>query len=222
MATRTYAQNCGLARAMDVLGERWSVLVVRELSLGPRRYGDLVDALPGIGTNMLAARLKSLEAADVVRRATLPPPASVNVYELTERGEELRPILRQLGSWGYDLAPFDPARATRASWALLSMQTRADPRAVAELDALVELHVGDEVLWLRASEEGTDLRLGPAPSRPDLTITCDPLTFGALATGQISPTAALREDRLAIQGERKLLTRFFAVYRLPRPAPVGA
>jgi DNA-binding HxlR family transcriptional regulator len=219
MASRTYAQNCGVARAMDVLGERWTILVVRELTLGPRRYGDLLDALPGIGTNMLAARLKSLEAADVVRRTTLPPPASVNVYELTDRGEGLRPILRQLGLWGYDLAPFDPERATRASWALLSMQTRADPQAVAELDALVELHVGEEVLWMRSSGAGSDLRLGAAPTPPDLTITCDALTFGAMALGQLSPTAALREGRLAIEGDRRLLTRFFAVYRLPRTAP---
>jgi SCP-2 sterol transfer family len=144
------------------------------------------------------------------------------LYELTERGEALRPILRQLGSWGYDLAPFDPERATRASWALLSMQTRADPRAVAELGALVELRVGAEVLWVRASAEGTELRLGRAPSRPDLVIACDPPTFGALATGQISPTAALREGRLEIEGDRKLLTRFFAVYRLPRAAPAAA
>jgi DNA-binding HxlR family transcriptional regulator len=217
MASRTYAQNCGLARAMDVLGERWAILVVRELTLGPRRYGDLLDALPGIGTNMLAARLKSLEAADVIRRATLPPPASVNVYELTDRGEGLRPILRQLGSWGYDLAPFDPERATRASWALLSMQTRADPTAVADLDALVELHVGDEMLWMRSSADGAELRLGQAATPPDLTITCDPPTFGALALGQLSPTAALREGRVEVKGDRKLLTRFFSVYQL-RPA----
>jgi DNA-binding HxlR family transcriptional regulator len=222
MASRTYAQNCGLARAMDVLGERWTILVVRELTLGPRRYGDLLDALPGIGTNMLAARLKSLEAADVVRRATLPPPASVNVYELTDRGEELRPILRQLGLWGYDLAPYDPERATRASWALLSMQTRADPQAVAELDALVELHVDEEVLWVRSSDAGADVRLGQAPTPPDLTVTCDGPTFGAMAIGQLSPTAALRDGRLKIEGDRRLLTRFFTVYRLPLPAPAAA
>jgi DNA-binding HxlR family transcriptional regulator len=221
MSSRTYAQNCGLARAMDVLGERWTVLVVRELTLGPRRYGDLVDALPGIGTNMLAARLKSLEAAGVVRRATLPPPASVNVYELTDRGEELRPILRQLGLWGYDLAPYDPQRATRASWALLSMVTRADPQAVTELDALVELRVDAEVLWVSSAAAGPDVRLGHAPTPPDLTITCDGATFGAIAVGQLSPIAALREGRLAIEGDRRLLTRFFGVYRLPPVAPAA-
>lgn len=218
MASRTYAQNCGVARAMDVLGERWTILVVRELTLGPRRYGDLLDALPGIGTNILAARLKSLEAADVVRRATLPPPASVNVYELTDRGEQLRPIVRQLGAWGYDLAPFDPERATRASWALLSMQTRADPRAVAEFGALVELRIGDEVLWVRSSEDGAELRLGAAPAPPDLIITCDPPSFGAIALGQLTAAAALRAGRLEIQGDRKLLTQFFSVYRLPHTA----
>lgn len=102
------------------------------------------------------------------------------------------------------------------------MQYRADPQAVAELDALVELHIGEEVLCMRSSSAGAELRLGLAPERPDLTITCDVMTFGAIALGRLLPAAALRERRLAIEGDRKLLARFFSVYRLPPIATKAA
>src|SRR5688572_21957817 len=97
---RTYGQMCPLARSMDLLGERWTMLIVRELCLGPKRFKDLLDVLPAIGPNRLTSRLRSLEAAGVVRRGTLPPPAGVAVYELTERGEGLRGPLVELGRWG--------------------------------------------------------------------------------------------------------------------------
>lgn len=218
MATRSYGQNCGVARALDVLGERWTILVLRELALSPRRYRDLMSALPGIGTNLLAARLKTLEAAGVIDQVVLPPPASVAAYGLTERGEELRPILERLGAWGFGLAEYDPALETRAVWAMQGMQSLADDRAASELAATVELHVGSEVFWVRSTDVGADVRSGLSPTPPDLTLTCDPQTFGELAFGTLRPSAALKGQRVQIRGDRKLLTRFFATFRLPAPA----
>src|SRR5712691_3728539 len=97
---RSYNQYCALARALDVVGERWTLLLVRELLLGPRRYKDLLDGLPGIGTNLLADRLKHLEDAGMIRRVVLPPPAGSAVYELTELGRRLEPAVFELGRWG--------------------------------------------------------------------------------------------------------------------------
>src|SRR5829696_7554712 len=98
--TRTYGDRCGIARALDVVGERWALLVVRELLLGPQRFSDLRRALPGASSNMLTDRLRELESHEVVRRRTLPPPAASSVYELTERGRGLEPVLDAIGAWG--------------------------------------------------------------------------------------------------------------------------
>ena len=97
---KTYGQRCPLARALDVVGERWTLLVLRELQLGPRRYTDLLDGLPGVGTNILAARLADLQAAQLIAKRTLPPPTAVTVYELTEAGRALVPSIRALSEWG--------------------------------------------------------------------------------------------------------------------------
>src|SRR5215211_4757632 len=103
MNRRSYGQYCAMARALDVLGDRWTLLIVRELLTGPKRFKDLLEGLPGIGTNLLAGRLKDLAGAGVLRRTTLPPPAGSSVYELTERGRELEPVLMGLARWGLDL-----------------------------------------------------------------------------------------------------------------------
>src|SRR5262249_19104128 len=100
---RSYRQYCAVARGLDVVGERWTLLIVRGLLVGPKRYKDLLDGLPGIGTNLLAARLKELEKVGVVRRTVLPPPAGSTVYELTESGQALEPVVMALGRWGVRL-----------------------------------------------------------------------------------------------------------------------
>src|SRR5262250_1013315 len=114
MTDRSYSQFCGVAHALDLVGERWALLVVRELLGGPRRFTDLAKGLPGIRTNILTSRLKELERAGVVQRRTLPPPAASNVYELTEYGRELEPIVLSLGRWGAKtLGPPDPGWSFR-------------------------------------------------------------------------------------------------------------
>jgi DNA-binding HxlR family transcriptional regulator len=123
MSARTYGQNCGVARALDVLGERWTLLVVRELFLRPRRYRDLLDALGGIGANLLAARLKALAAQGIVCRTTLAPPAGVAAYELTPEGEALEPVVSAMALRGYGPIPReDNEDHFRASWVASSMR----------------------------------------------------------------------------------------------------
>ncbi|WP_419996912.1 winged helix-turn-helix transcriptional regulator [Streptomyces boninensis] len=114
---RSYDQYCGIARALDAVGDRWSLLIVRELLAGPRRYTDLHTELPGVSTDMLAARLKGLEQEGVVTRRKLPPPAGTSVYDLTDRGRELLPVLDALAAWGAPaLAEQRPTDAVRAHW----------------------------------------------------------------------------------------------------------
>ena len=121
---RSYGQYCTVARALDVVGERWTLLLVRELSTGPKRFKDLLEGLPGIATNLLAARLKTLEGEGIVRRATLPPPAGSNVYELTELGGSLEPVIVALSRWGARLldAPREE-EDLRAGWAAVAMRS---------------------------------------------------------------------------------------------------
>ena len=116
---RSYGQWCGIARALDIVGERWSLLIVRNLLVGPKRYRDLLDGLPGIGTNLLARRLRDLEGYGVVERAKLPAPASATVYQLTRKGLELEPVVLALGSWGWEYLgepqPTDAMSSIRSS-----------------------------------------------------------------------------------------------------------
>ena len=123
MSKRNYGQYCGLAHALDLIGERWSLLVIRELMTGPKRYKDLLKQLPGIGTNLLAKRLKFLEEQGILMRRTLPPPASTEAYDLTDFGRELEPVLIGLARWGYQTIP-RPGKDTVhfPDWSVLAMK----------------------------------------------------------------------------------------------------
>lgn len=161
MTQRTYEQNCGLALSLDVLGERWTLLIIRELNLGPKRFGDLAGRLPGIATNILAARLKSLGAHDVLRRTTLPPPANVAAYELTPHGEALQPMLDGLALWGFRYLPDGAAdRTTRVSWAALSMRAVYQQDPDPTLHLVMNLHVDDEQLVIRINGLDADVHHG--------------------------------------------------------------
>jgi DNA-binding HxlR family transcriptional regulator len=165
------------------------MLVLRELSLGPRRYRDLQDGLPGVPTNLLATRLKDLQAAGVIAKRTLPPPTAVTVYELTEAGHALRPALGELTAWGRRFGP--PAAETdavRPSWALLSASARPT-----ELPAgrVCELRVDGESFQLGADRSVLWIRSGPAPS-PDAIVALSPEAFYGLMAGQATPAATAR------------------------------
>src|SRR5438067_5452343 len=148
---KRYGQRCAVARALDVIGERWTPLIVRELLLGPRRYTDLLDALPGIGTNILVGRLADLRSHGVVVKRTLPPPTPVAVYELTEAGEALAPVIGELRAWGDRFAPPPKAGdAVRPAWII---QGAASRDASLEPGGVCEIKVGAEVFELTAGDE---------------------------------------------------------------------
>ncbi len=128
MSKRSYNQYCAVARAMDVVGERWTLLIVRELLTGPKRFKDLLEGLPGIGTNLLTARLKDLEGYGVVRRATLPPPAASRVYELTELGCSLEPVVMGLARWGLEFLGASREEDDRQpAWAMVALRSVLRP-----------------------------------------------------------------------------------------------
>jgi DNA-binding HxlR family transcriptional regulator len=213
MSVRTYGQNCGVARALDVLGERWTLLIVRELLLGPRRYRDLLDALAGIGTNLLAARLKALEAQGIVRRAT---PGGAAGYELTADGEALEPVMAAMALWGYGRIPREVNEdRSRASWVALSMRATLEVERGTAPDGLYALEVGDERIWVRIADNRATVRLGPPPYAPDLVLRCDLPTFLRLAEDGPGPQDAGRTD------DPDRLAALLRGFRLPR-RPVRA
>ena len=222
MKTRAYGQFCGLARALEVVGERWAVLIVRDLLVGPRRFTDLHRGLPKIPTNVLAARLKELEAAGVVRRRVLPRPSSSVIYELTEYGAELEDVLIRLGRWGAKL--LDEPRSDEiitVDSMVMAMRSTFHPEAARGLHAGFELHFGDIVIHARVDNGKVRAAAGPLPA-PDLIIEAGP-AIKELMSGAIGPTEAIKNGTVRLKGNAKLLTRFAEIFRIePMPESVGA
>ncbi len=218
MATkRSYGDPCGIARALDLVGERWALLVVRELVLGPKRFTDLRAGLPHLSPDVLAQRLRELEAASVVRRRTLPPPAGSRVYELTDWGGELEPVLLALGRWG-SRAAFPPEHGPLGIDAfVLALETLFDPTAADGLSAGYELRLGEYRFHARVSGGRLELGRGDA-DRPDATIAGDPGTLSAVLWHGRSLARALRSGTIALQGDRVAAERFLALFPAPRPA----
>ncbi|MGW8361035.1 winged helix-turn-helix transcriptional regulator [Streptomyces wedmorensis] len=198
---RSYDQHCAAARALDLVGDRWTLLVVRELLAGPRRYTDLHADLPGVSTDMLAGRLKDMEAAELVTRRRLPPPASAYVYELTPRGRDLLPVLRALAAWGApDLGEPRPTDAVRAHWYAVPMLG-----ALAELgEGVVQVTLDEGEFHVRIAADGStahgDGAYGDgAAERPDARLRTDMATCRALAGGETTLAEALASGRATLE-----------------------
>lgn len=223
MPARSYDQYCGLAAALDVLGERWTLLILRDLALGPKRFRDLADALPGIGTNLLSARLKTLEEADVIRRVELPAPATgVHVYELTARGEGLRPSIEGLARWGLELLPDEIGdRRFRPSWAAGCMRGGVTPEGAAGLRGTFLFDVAGEQFHVRAADGEVAVADGPPPGAPDVAVRCDVEAYLALATRSTTPARAVAGGAVTIDGDVALLDALLAEFHLPARAIRG-
>ena len=210
---RSYGQYCTVARALDVVGERWTLLLVRELSTGPKRFKDLLEGLPGIGTNLLASRLKTLEEEGVVRRATLPPPAGSNVYELTALGRSLEPVIVALSRWGTRfLSVPREDDDLRAGWAAVAMRSVLGQGVTGSRPGTYEFRIDGEAFHVRVrdGEEGerVEVRQGSVPD-PDLVVRGDAETFLAVASGHLGPEDALESGALRVEGDREaLLARY--------------
>jgi DNA-binding HxlR family transcriptional regulator len=214
MAKRRYGQFCALARALDTVGERWTLLVVRELLLGPKRYTDLIDALPGIGTNLLADRLKELEQRGVVKRTKLPPPAPAAVYELTEYGRDLEPAVVALTRWGSrELSSPRRGEHFRPAWLGIAMMAAFRPEAAAGVSETYEFRIGDEVLHARVEDGTLEVRQGPA-NEPDVTFISDAGTLRKILSARLTLTDAVAHDEAQIAGARAALARCEEVFGL--------
>jgi DNA-binding HxlR family transcriptional regulator len=203
---KSYDQYCPVAHALDLVGERWALLVVRELMRGPKRYTDLVEHLPGIGTNILASRLRALEEHGIVAKRTLPPPAASRVYELTEYGRGLRTVLRELALWGArSLGPPDEEELF-TGWLANAVDTVLGPIAP---PGRFEFHVGDEV----ASLVDGEAQAGPV-EEPDVVVTGDPEGVYYMFVDQ-------RLDLVTVEGDRDLLQQLLDAAPVPieEPAP---
>jgi DNA-binding HxlR family transcriptional regulator len=221
MARRSYEQACTTARTLDIVGGRWTLLLVRELMLGPRRFADLLEGLPGIGRNLLAQRLKELEAEGILRRRRLPAPAASWVYELTEDGWALGPALSELGRWGAErLGPPSPKALFRPAWAMFPMSYLADAQATRGVRETYEFRIGDDVFHLRVRDGAVTPRNGPVDD-PDLVATMEPETLRELFFGDLDPMAAVATGRIRIEAEPEVLARAVAILARTPAAPAS-
>jgi DNA-binding HxlR family transcriptional regulator len=214
---RTYGDGCAIARGLDVIGERWALLVVRELLLGPKRYTDLRRGLPGASPNVLSQRLGELERAGVVRRRTLPPPAGSRVYELTEWGRELEETVMSLGRWAAR-SPTPPSDAPIASAdsIVLALRARFDPGAAQGLRAGYELRLGEDRFRIEVADGAMEVARG-GTDQADAAIDTDPDTIGAVLWGDRSLGDAQRSGALTIEGDEAAVERFLRLFPMPEP-----
>ena len=216
-ARRRYDDACGTAHALDLVGERWALLVIRELLLGPKRFSDLRADLPGISANTLTQRLESLEASGLLVRRRLPPPAATQVYELTAWGYEAEPIICSLGRWAARSPGHDPTLPLSATSLILSFRTMFSPERARGLNARLALHVGRESFAMTIADGKMEAARGEA-AEPDLRITGDPVAIAAAVYGGVPVAELERGGALAVEGDRALLARFLALFPLPEKA----
>lgn len=208
---RSYADPCGIARALDVVGERWALLVLRELMLGPRRFGQLREGLPDMSPNVLTQRLRDLEDDGVVRKVMLEPPASVAVYELTERGRALEPILIELGRWGSS-QPRIAGREMSVASMLFALRTMFDPTVDGHVT--YGLEVGGEQFTLAIADGHLTITRG-RPQKPDARIGTDIRTLRTVVFLGTGVRAVENAGALTIEGDRRAAARLPKYFRRP-------
>ena len=213
---RTYNDLCGLSHALELVGERWAILVLRELSYGPKRFTDLRSGLPSASPNVLSQRLRELETHGIVRRRTLAPPAASKVYELTDWGRELEPTLRSLGRWAARSPHFPDSGHFSPSSLAMNLETMFLADRAAGLDLTFELRLGDEAFAVRVSEEGLSVERGEADDA-DAVITTDPMTLVGILYYDEDLKAAEKAGAISIEGDREAVLRLPELFELPHP-----
>jgi DNA-binding HxlR family transcriptional regulator len=214
---RSYDDPCGVARGLDLIGERWALLVVRELLFGPKRFTDLHHGLPTASQNVLSQRLRELEDGGVVRRRRLGPPAAAWVYELTEWGHDLEPVLFHLARWG-SRGPLSSGGELSADALMFALKTSFDAEAAAGLEAAYEIRLGDDRFHARIADGRLELVRGAADT-PDAVLDTDPATLRSLVFGGGELATARRDGRMRLEGDERAVARFVTVF--PRPAPAA-
>jgi len=198
---RSYGDQCGVARSLDVIGERWALLIVRELLLGPKRFNDLLAGLDGASPNVISQRLRELTGSGVIRQRDLGPPARVRVYELTDWGRELEPVVLHLGQWG-TRAPLPAGARWGLDSLLLALQATADPLVV---NGRYELRVGADVFTVDGTSGSVRVRRGTA-DRPDAALTTDADTLHAVVLGKRSIAETAESGDLRLDGDSQAIS----------------
>jgi len=218
MNNRSYNQFCALASALDVVGDRWTMLIIRELLAGPRRFKDLLEGLPDISTNLLAERLKSLERQGILCRRLLPPPAGSTVYELLPVGWALKEAVLELGKWGSQFLPPSCEGVALPSIGAMALAIQAffHPEQAEGVEETYELHLGKEILQVQVHD--TELSIHPGAARQaEVVIHTEMACFVALLAGQIQPDEAVARGLVRVEGDPESLRRFVTLCRVPTP-----
>jgi DNA-binding HxlR family transcriptional regulator len=219
---KSFDQYCPVAHALCLVGDRWSLLIVRDLLHGARRYTDLLEGLPGIGTNILAARLRALEEAGIVAKRRLPPPAASTVYELTDYGAELREVFFALARWGArSLGPPGADDELYPEWGLSAAEALFAPEEARGLTETYVLRIGGDVFTVRVDDGHMQAEVGEAEDA-DVIIETDMNRFFELASGELTPRMALKRGFVKVDGDRAAFERCFRVLTLVPRARAAA
>jgi DNA-binding HxlR family transcriptional regulator len=211
---RWYHDACGAALGLELLGERWSLLIVRELMFGGRRFSDLRGSLSGISANILTMRLEGLERAGVVQRRLLPPPASIQIYELTQWGYEAEVILHELGRWATRSPLHDPTLPLSAASLLMSFRTMYSPKRAKDMAATIGFRFGADGFVVDFDSKGAHPRRAE-PQGCALTVVSNPTTLASVVYSGRPVADAEATGELALTGDRKLFNRFITWFPLP-------
>jgi DNA-binding HxlR family transcriptional regulator/putative sterol carrier protein len=212
MARHRYQQYCALARTLDVAGDRWTLLIVRELTPGPRRFTDLLDGLPGVSRNLLTERLRALERAGIIARHELPPPAARRVYELTDDGRDLAVAMAPLIAWGARrLGERKPGESFRARWPAVAMAGLADREAARGVSESYQYLIGESAFHFTVDDGSIQLHDGRAQD-PAVTWTTDEETWMDIASGKITASSAAAAGALTVAGDAEAAKRLRKIF----------
>lgn len=208
----SYQQYCALARALDVVGNRWTLLIVRELRPGPRRFTDLLEGMPGVSRKLLTERLRDLERDGVIARRDLPPPAARTVYELTEDGHDLAAGIAPLIRWGAKrLGKRRPGELFHPRWLAVGMAALADREAAKGVHDIYQYVVGEHAFYFVIDDGEVEVHDGVADD-PSLVVTTDEQTLTEIGSGKTKASHAARAGALTIAGDQQARTRFRRIF----------
>lgn len=218
---RSYDDGCGAAHALELIGERWALLVVRELMLGPKRFTDLRQDLPGISPNVLTQRLQELEAASILVRRKLPPPAAVWVYALTDWGRELEPLIREIGRWAARSPNKPLGRPMSVNSLVLSFRTMFDAKAADRFETSIALELNGQPFRVAIAWGRLEIEPGE-PETPDARIAADPNALAMVVYAGRPLDGAIATGEIMVEGDRAAVERFVTLFPLPEAAPMTA
>jgi DNA-binding HxlR family transcriptional regulator/putative sterol carrier protein len=212
MTRHRYQQYCALARTLDIAGDRWTLLIVRELAPGPRRFTDLLEGLPGVSRNLLTERLRALEGDGIIARQELPPPAARQVYELTDDGRDLAVAMAPLIAWGARrIGDREPGETFRPRWPAVAMAGLADREAAHGVNETYQYLVGDSAFHFTVNDGSIELHDGRAQD-PAVTLTTDEETWADMASGKITASSAAATGSLTLAGDPEAANRLAKIF----------